>query len=188
MRWSWTAPIKTIESKFTPPACSTLEAPIPQHDDLFLGISYANGPRLRNPEPLGGLWTGVRDATHCTVACYADCHSGALGAVRTTVGEDCQNRDAIRLTSAASSSPLSPTTAETGTPANTSYRLRDSDENCAPDKVTGAMCGKGAEELFRRGILWPSIDEDFIGKPSTWQVLEGVTAPIRVQFLECLSG
>ncbi|GKT58559.1 triacylglycerol lipase [Colletotrichum tofieldiae] len=110
--------------------------------DLFLGIPYALGPRLRNSVPLNESWTDVRDATRYTVACYADYYPGTLEAVGATVGEDCLNLNIIRPSGTTSSSELpvvvwiyggSFTTGYGGDGnTNTSYVIRDSVENGTP--------------------------------------------------------
>ncbi|GKT40877.1 lipase 5 [Colletotrichum spaethianum] len=110
--------------------------------DLFLGIPYALAARLRNPLPLNESWTGVRDATRYTVACYADYYPGTLESVGVTVSENCLNLNIIRPAGTTSSSRLPVVVwvhgggffggfgADGNT--NTSYVVRDSVENGTP--------------------------------------------------------
>ncbi|KAJ0165631.1 Lipase 1 [Colletotrichum tanaceti] len=110
--------------------------------DLFLGIPYALGPRLRNPVPLTEAWAGVRDATRYTIACYADSYKGVLEAVGATVGEECLNLNIVRPAGTTPSSKLPVVvwihggsfTGGSGVDGNTntSYVIRNSVENGTP--------------------------------------------------------
>ncbi|KDN68999.1 putative lipase [Colletotrichum sublineola] len=73
--------------------------------NLFLGLLYANGHCLQNPEPhQGGRFVdGCRRCQHYTVVCYAGYYPGTVGTVGATAGEDCTSLNIIRTAGATSS-------------------------------------------------------------------------------------
>ncbi|KAK2019740.1 hypothetical protein LZ32DRAFT_653143 [Colletotrichum eremochloae] len=72
--------------------------------NLFLGLLYANGHCLQNPEPQGGRFVdGCRRCQHYTVVCYPGYYPGTVGAVGATAGEDCTSLNIIRTAGATSS-------------------------------------------------------------------------------------
>ncbi|KAF6834067.1 para-nitrobenzyl esterase [Colletotrichum plurivorum] len=110
--------------------------------DLFLGIPFALAPRLRRSLPLNESWTGARDATRYTIACYATYYDFALDAVGATIGEECLNLNIVRPAGATPESKLPVVVWIYGggfiggyggdRNTNTSYTVRNSVENGTP--------------------------------------------------------
>jgi carboxylesterase type B len=63
------------------------------HQDLFLGIPYANAPRLANPEPLQTKFKEPLDASEYGPTCYG---FGSNRLLNLTQSEDCLNLNIIR--------------------------------------------------------------------------------------------
>ena len=61
--------------------------------DLFLGIPFANAPRLDNPRPVEQAWTEPYDATNYGTTCYG---FGSNKELNLTQGEDCLNLNIVR--------------------------------------------------------------------------------------------
>jgi len=74
--------------------------------DLFLGIPYAEAPRLRNPESLSKPWTDKRPATAYGFACETLASAASLESVNVTMSEDCLNLNIVRPSGTHSRSKL----------------------------------------------------------------------------------
>lgn len=63
------------------------------NQDLFLGIPFANAPRLKTPTSLNITWSGNRDASVYGPTCYG---FGSNPLLNLTQSEDCLNLNVIR--------------------------------------------------------------------------------------------
>ncbi|CAK4000325.1 Hypothetical predicted protein [Lecanosticta acicola] len=61
--------------------------------DIFLGIPFAEAPRLDNPRPINMTWNETFDATHFGPACYG---FGSNIDLNLTQSEDCLNLNIVR--------------------------------------------------------------------------------------------
>ena len=66
------------------------------HQDLFLGIPFANAPRLANPTPLNDSWTTPFDASSYGPTCYGFGSNQLLPLIKNDQSEDCLNLNIIR--------------------------------------------------------------------------------------------
>lgn len=64
--------------------------------DLFLGIPFANAPRLANPTPLNDSWTTPFDASSYGHTCYGFGSNQLLPSIKDYQSEDCLNLNIIR--------------------------------------------------------------------------------------------
>ena len=64
--------------------------------DLFLGVPFANAPRLANPTPLNNSWTVPLDATSYGHTCYGFGSNQLLPGIKDRQSEDCLNLNIIR--------------------------------------------------------------------------------------------
>jgi carboxylesterase type B len=65
------------------------------HQDLFLGVPFAEAPRLDNPRPISQRWKQPFDATKYGTTCYG---LGSNKVLNLTQGEDCLNLNVVRPT------------------------------------------------------------------------------------------
>lgn len=63
------------------------------NQDLFLGVPFANAPRLHDPTPWNTTWSGKRDASQYGPICYG---FGSNPLLNLTQSEDCLNLNVIR--------------------------------------------------------------------------------------------
>jgi len=73
------------------------------NQDLFLGVKYANAPRLSNPTSLDSPWCGAFDASEYGNTCYG---FGSNTVLNFTQSEDCLNLNVIRPANLQSTDPL----------------------------------------------------------------------------------
>ena len=66
------------------------------NQDLFLGIPFANAPRLANPSPVNETWDSPFDASAYGATCYGFGSNQLLPGINTSQSEDCLNLNIIR--------------------------------------------------------------------------------------------
>ena len=66
------------------------------NQDLFLGIPFANAPRLDNPTPLNDSWTAPLNASSYGPTCYGFGSNQLLPTIRDSQSEDCLNLNIVR--------------------------------------------------------------------------------------------
>ena len=64
--------------------------------DLFLGIPFANAPRLAKPTPLNDSWTAPFDASSYGPTCYGFGSNQLLPSIKDHQSENCLNLNIIR--------------------------------------------------------------------------------------------
>ena len=66
------------------------------NQDLFLGVPFANAPRLANPTPVNETWDSPFDASAYGATCYGFGSNQLLPGINTSQSEDCLNLNIIR--------------------------------------------------------------------------------------------